>query len=141
MDNFSISTIDDIAIVKVDIAAATLRDSQGLWDKMAEGSIFDQAKIIIDLTPCTFIDSTFIGMIMKIFRRVSEKNGLLKLAFPQITDLESFRVIGISKIIECFPSLENAIDSFKPGTSVPKIAIDQKSLYYTIADSKNQNKK
>jgi anti-anti-sigma regulatory factor len=141
MDNFSISTIDDISIVKVDIAAATQRDSQGLWDKMAEGSVFDQPKIIIDLTPCTFIDSTFIGMIMKIFRTISEKNALLKLSFPQITDLESFRVIGISKIIECFPNLESAIESFKPGTSVSKIVIDQKSLYYNIADTKKQNKK
>ena len=141
MDNFTTSFVDDIAVVKVDIAAATLRDSQGLWDKMAEGSIFDEPKIIIDLTPCTFIDSTFIGMIMKIFRTVSEKNGLLKLAFPQITDLESFRVIGISKIIECFNSLETALDSFNPSASVSKIVIDQKSLYYTIADSKKQDKK
>ena len=138
MDNFTTSFVDDIAIVKVDIAAATQRDSQGLWNHMAEGSNFDEPKIIIDLTPCTFIDSTFIGMIMKIFRTVSEKNSLLKLAFPQITDLESFRVIGISKIIECFNSLENAIESFKPGAAVSKIAIDQKSLYYTIADSKKQ---
>lgn len=136
MDNFSISTIDDISIVKVDIAAATQRDSQGLWDKMAEGSVFDHTKIIIDLTPCTFIDSTFIGMIVKIFRRVSEKDGHLKLAFPQITNLESFRVIGITKIVECFSSLEDAIESFKPGASVQKIAIDQKTLYYTIADDK-----
>jgi anti-anti-sigma factor len=136
MDNFSIKNIDEIEVVKVDIAAATLRDSQALWDKMADDSIFDRPKIIIDLTPCTFIDSTFIGMIIKIFRRVSEKNGQLKLAFPQITDLESFRVIGITKIVECFNSLENAIESFKPGASVPKIAIDQKSLYYAIADKK-----
>jgi len=136
MDNFSISTIDDISIVKVDIAAATQRDSQGLWDKMAEDLVFDQPKIIIDLTPCTFIDSTFIGMIVKIFRRVSEKDSRLKLAFPQITNLESFRVIGITKIVECFSSLEDAIESFKAGASVQKIAIDQKTLYYTIADSK-----
>jgi len=136
MDNFLISTIDDISIVKVDISAATQRDSQGLWDKMAADSIFDQPKIIIDLTPCTFIDSTFIGMIVKIFRRVSEKDSRLKLAFPQITNLESFRVIGITKIVECFSSLEDAIESFKPGASVQKIAIDQKTLYYTIADSK-----
>ena len=136
MDNFSISTIDDISIVKVDISAATQRDSQALWDKMAEDSIFDQLKIIVDLTPCTFIDSTFIGMIVKIFRRVSEKDSRLKLAFPQITNLESFRVIGITKIVECFSSLEDAIESFKPGASVQKIAIDQKTLYYTIADSK-----
>jgi anti-anti-sigma regulatory factor len=136
MDNFSISTIDDISIVKVDIAAATQRDSQGLWDKMAEDLVFDQPKIIIDLTPCTFIDSTFIGMIVKIFRRVSEKDSRLKLAFPQITNLESFRVIGITKIVECFSSLEDAIESFKPGASIQKIAIDQKTLYYTIADSK-----
>lgn len=134
MDNFSINIVDDIAVVKVDIAAATLRDSQALWDKMAENSIFDQPKIIIDLTPCTFIDSTFIGMIVKIFRRVNEKNGHLKLVFPQITDLESFRVIGITKILECFKDLENAIESFNPGSSVPKIAIDQKSLYYLISD-------
>lgn len=136
MDNFFIDTIDDISIVKVDIAAATQRDSQGLWDKMAEASVFDQEKIIIDLTPCTFIDSTFIGMIVKIFRRVNENNGLLKLVFPQITDLESFRVIGITKILECFISLENAIESYKTGSSLQKIAIDQKTLYYTIADSK-----
>lgn len=136
MDNFSISTIDDISIVKVDIVAATQRDSQGLWDKMAEDLVFDQPKIIIDLTPCTFIDSTFIGMIVKIFRRVSEKDSRLKLAFPQITNLESFRVIGITKIVECFSSLEDAIESFKAGASVQKIAIDQKTLYYTIADSK-----
>jgi len=138
MDNFLISTIEDISIVKVDIAAATQRDSQGLWDKMAEGSVFDQGKIIIDLTPCTFIDSTFIGMIVKIFKKVNENNGLLKLVFPQITDLESFRVIGITKIIECFNSLENAIGSFNPSASVPKIVIDQKNLYYTIADSNKQ---
>ncbi|MCU0333008.1 MAG: STAS domain-containing protein [Ignavibacteriaceae bacterium] len=136
MDNFLISTIDDISIVKVDIAAATQRDSQGLWDKMAEYSIFDQPKIIIDLTPCTFVDSTFIGMIVKIFRKVNETHGLLKLAFPQITNLESFRVIGITKIVECFNSLEDAIESFNPSTSVQKIAIDQKTLYYTIADGK-----
>jgi anti-anti-sigma regulatory factor len=136
MGNFFVNIVDDIAVVKVDIAAATLRDSQALWDSMAEDSIFDQPKVIIDLTPCTFIDSTFIGMIVKIFRKINETNGLLKLVFPQITDLESFRVIGITKILECFNSLEYAIESFNPGSSVPKIAIDQKSLYYTIADSK-----
>jgi len=136
MDNFPINIIDDIAVVKVDLPAATLRDSQPLWQKMEDDLVFDKQKIIIDLSFCTFVDSTFIGMIIKIFRRINEKNSQLKLVFPQITDLESFRLIGVTKIVECYRGLDNAIESFKPGASVPKIAIDQKSLYYAIADKK-----
>lgn len=136
MENFVINYTKDIVIVKVDLPAATMRDSQFLWETLAEDSLFDKGKIIIDLSTCSFIDSTFIGMIVKIFKRVNEKHGVMKLVFPQITDIESFRVIGITKILECFNSLEHAIKSFNPDSSINKIEIDQKSLYHAISDRK-----
>lgn len=136
MENFTISYKKDIVIVKVDLPAATMRDSQFLWETLANDSLFDKEKIIIDLSDCSFIDSTFIGMIVKIFKRISEKHGVMKLVFPQITDIESFRVIGIAKILECFNSLENAIESFNPDSSVSKIEIDQNSLYHSISEGK-----
>jgi anti-anti-sigma factor len=136
MENFSINYKKDIVIVKVDLPAATMRDAQFLWEIVASDSVFDKEKIIIDLSACSFIDSTFIGMIVKIFKRVSEKHSVMKLVFPQITDIESFRVTGIAKILECFKNLDNAIESFNPDSSVSKIDIDQSNLYHTISDEK-----
>lgn len=137
MDNFTLKLVDHIAIIKVDLVSATLRDSQALWDMMDIDSIFEKQRIIIDLSGCTFIDSTFIGMIVKIFRRITENKGTLKLVFPQITDLESFRVIGITKILECFGTLTNAIESYNPDSSVSKIEFDEKNLFHSISDRLN----
>ena len=132
MDQFKLEIAEGIAIVKVDIPSATLREAKPMWELFESEMIFDWKKIIIDLTACTFIDSTFIGMIIKIFRKVNEKESQMKLVFPQITDIESFRVVGITKILECFNSVENAIKSYQPHASVKRIDIDQKSLYHSI---------
>jgi anti-anti-sigma factor len=132
VDQFKLEIAEGIAIVKVDIPSATLREAKPMWELFESEMIFDWKKIIIDLTACTFIDSTFIGMIIKIFRRVNEKESQMKLVFPQITDIESFRVVGITKILECFNSVENAIKSYEPHASVKRIDIDQKSLYHSI---------
>lgn len=137
MENFTLKIVDHIAIIKVELVSATLRDSQALWDMMDIDSIFEKQRIIIDLSGCTFIDSTFIGMIVKIFRRVNENSGNLKLVFPQITELESFRVIGITKILECFGTLANAIESYNPDSSVSKIDFNEKNLYHSISDRLN----
>jgi len=137
MDNFTLKLVDHIAIIKVELVSATLRDSQALWDMMDIDSIFEKQRIIIDLSGCTFIDSTFIGMIVKIFRRITENNGTLKLVFPQITDLDSFRVIGITRILECFGTLSNAIESYNPDSSISKIEFDEKNLFHSISDRLN----
>lgn len=134
MENFSLKLAEHIAIIKIELVSATLRDSQELWDLMDINSIFEKHKIIIDLSGCTFVDSTFIGMIVKIFRQINENNGILKLVFPQVNDLESFRVIGITRIVECFNSVENAIESFNPESSVAKIQIEEKSLKHAISN-------
>lgn len=132
MDQFKLEIAEGIAIVKVDIPSATLREAKPMWDLFENEMIFDWRRIIIDLSSCSFIDSTFIGMIIKIFRRVNEMDSKIKLVFPQITDIESFRVVGITKIMECFNSVENAVKSFRPDAYVPRIRVDQKHPYQAV---------
>jgi len=132
MENFSLKLVELVAVVKVELVSATLRDSQALWDLMDMESIFEKKKIIIDLSGCTFVDSTFIGMIVKIYRQITEQGGILKLAFPQVTELESFRVMGITKIIECFPTVFAAVESFNPNSSVAKIRIEEQNNFKSI---------
>jgi anti-anti-sigma factor len=132
MENFSLKIVELVAVVKVELVSATLRDSQGLWDLMDMESIFEKKKIIIDLSGCTFIDSTFIGMIVKIYKQIIERGGKLKLVFPQVTELESFRVIGITKIMECFRTVSDAVESFNANSSVAKINIEKQNTFKSI---------
>ena len=110
MEDFQIYYKDNIAIVKVDLIAVTLRDAQPLWNEFENYTLFNHSKIIIDLSTCVHIDSTFIGMIIKIFKRVNENYGKLSLVFPQLSSIEALRVVGIKKIIECYENLEEALE-------------------------------
>lgn len=112
MDEFKINIINDIAIVKVEILVATYRDAKSLWEEMESALIFNHKKIIIDLSHCNSVDSTFIGMIVKISRKVREKDGQMKLVFPQMTTAEIFLITSISQIIDCYDTLEEAMNSF-----------------------------
>jgi anti-anti-sigma factor len=126
VDDFKINVIDDIAIVKIDILIATHRDAKPLWDELENRLIFKWNKLIIDLSPCNYIDSTFIGMIVKIFRKVSEKSGQMVIVFPKINTIESFSVLGITKIVPCYNSVEEALKGLGSQPKNQNIKLDMK---------------
>jgi anti-anti-sigma factor len=113
MDEFQINVNQKITVVKLDIIVATYRDAQPFWDDFESNLLFDRKKIIIDLSACNYVDSTFIGMIVKIFRRVEAQRGQFKVVFPQRESVEQFWALGITKVISCYDSLQEAIDSFR----------------------------
>jgi anti-anti-sigma regulatory factor len=61
------------------------------------------------------------GMIVKIFKKVSENDGKLKLVFPQLSSIDSFRISGITKVLECFDSLEEALTVLQSNSSVNEL--------------------
>jgi len=126
MDDFKINVIDDIAVVKIDILIATHRDAKPLWDELESRLIFKWKKLIIDLSPCNYIDSTFIGMIVKIFRKISEANGQMVLVFPNINTIESFNVLGITKIVRSYNSLAEALHSLRSQPKNENLKFDEK---------------
>ena len=125
MDDFKIKIIDDIAIIVVDILVATHRDVKPLWDELENNSILEWDKIIIDLSFCTYVDSTFIGLIVKIYKRMCEKNGLLKLVFPETKAMIHFHTIGITRMVDCFNDLNQAVKSFDTKIPTRKIVFDE----------------
>ena len=128
MEDFQIDYIDDILVVKVDLIAATLRDAQPLWNEFENCMLFNHSKIIIDLSTCVHIDSTFIGMIIKIFKRVNENYEKLSLVFPQLSSIEALRVVGIKKIIDCYDNLEEALELVSVRLPIRDFEFEEKSL-------------
>ena len=76
----------------------------------------------------TLLDTVFIGVIVKIFRKVSENGGQMKLVFPQVTSIESFRVVGITKLLDCYRTQEETVESFNSQLSNNKITLDENIL-------------
>jgi anti-anti-sigma regulatory factor len=113
MEEFQMSSIKRITVVKIDVVAATLRDAQPLWEEFENNLLFGKKKLIIDLSTCDFVDSTFVGMLIKIFKKVTDSNGQLKIVLPHVSSETQFWVLRINNVIECFKTLEEALDSYR----------------------------
>lgn len=113
MEHFYINQTEGVVVIKVDLINTTDKEAKTLLEIFERYLLFDGSKIFIDLTSCSHIDSTFIGMIVKIFKKVSENKGQLKLVFPQLSIVDSFRVIGITKILKCYDSADEALDAYR----------------------------
>ena len=128
-NDYKIKTITDIAIVTVDLLVATQRDAKPFWDQLENDLVLKWDKVIIDLSYCTLIDSTFVGMMVKIFKTVSSNNGQLKLVFPEKNARTYLHTTGIVRIIDCFNTLNEAVNSFDSKIPTRKISFDEELTY------------
>jgi anti-anti-sigma factor len=91
--------------------AVTLRGEHDLNSRPAVSEAIaracERADVLVDLSHCSFIDSTIIGVLVAAFRAQSERGGRLELAIPpgareilrvaQIAGLQTFMVIHESR--------------------------------------------
>ena len=127
--HIKIKIIDDIVIVTVDLPVATQRDAKQFWNELENKSILEWDNVIIDLSFCTFIDSTFFGIIVKILKTVSGNNGQLKLVFPEKNTRTHFHKTGITKVMDCFNTLNEAVNSFDSKFPTRKISFNEELTY------------
>ena len=70
-------------------------------------------KLVIDLSYCEFIDSTFLGTIVISLKKVTAVGGDIKLVGFQPAVRSMFELTRISKVFETFESTDEALSSFK----------------------------
>ena len=112
MSDFQTKKINDITLISVGLVIATHKAAKLLWDELETKSIYQINKIVIDLSECKYINSTFIGMLNKIYNKIIEKNGQIKIVYPETIVIESKRTMSITKIVECYNNLDQALNSF-----------------------------
>ena len=110
--DFFVERIKDIMIVKVNFSRATLKESKDLKNILFDGIDIGERKIIVDLSMCEFVDSTFMGTLVVSLRKVSALNGDLKLVELHPSARSLFELARLFRIFETFNSREEAIESF-----------------------------
>ena len=102
----------DVIINRVNLLRATVNEAAELKNILQEHIVFGYFKIVVDLSQCTHLDSTFIGVLVVIHKELLAKGGDLKLVDPLDPAKELFCLTGISKVINTFEVAEDAVKSF-----------------------------
>jgi anti-anti-sigma factor len=109
METMNRSIRDGIVIEKVNLIRATMNEAFEIKEILNE-DIFDYKKIIVDLSSCDYVDSTFLGALVFSYRRLKEKNGTLVLVVNHGFLAKSFLYSDIASIFQVYYSVREAIE-------------------------------
>ncbi len=74
------------------------------------GDLVDAGKvdIVVDLTGVTFMDSTGLGLLIKVLKWTREHDGSLRIVANTEKVLKVFRVTGLESVLSIFPTRDEA---------------------------------
>jgi anti-anti-sigma factor len=110
--SFFSEKIDDVVIQEVDIDRATFREADEFKKLLNQDIDSGFSKIIIDLSNCKFIDSTFLSTIVTALKRVNKSGGTLKLSGVHDEAQALLELTGTVKVFEIYQSKDEALKSF-----------------------------
>ena len=104
----------DVLIEKVNLLRATIVEASIMKKKLFEDIQLSNKKIIVDISVCDFIDSTFLGALVISLKRTRETGGDIKLVITSTSFAEGIvDNSGILRIFEIYTSAKDALKSYE----------------------------
>lgn len=113
MEDFEKILVDDVIVIAVNLTRSTMLESKE-FSKIIEDEI-DKGhnRLVIDLSSCEIIDSTFFGVVIMILKKLTKSGGKLKIVEP-VNPLEDiFTITNTLKVFNIYETREDAIKSFE----------------------------
>ena len=111
-EDFTKEVAGDVLIEKVNFSRATFKEAQEFKDRLVFDILTNNVKIIIDLSSCEDIDSTFLGALVVVLKKMAERSGELKYVIPQPSALYLFKITGLYGVLNLYRNKEEALESF-----------------------------
>ena len=113
MEAFEIIYVDGVYVIVVNFTRSTLNEAIA-FRKIAEEEINSgHTKLVIDLSKCDNIDSTFFGAIIVASRKLIHKGYNLKIVKPAIKGDYIFTTTHTLRLFDIYKTREEAIKSFE----------------------------
>jgi anti-sigma B factor antagonist len=109
---YSSETIDGNVIIHFNEARATLAYSGGFKEFTIKQLESNGNKLIIDLTKSEYIDSTFMGALVELYKKTNKAGGKMKIVCFEKIKYIICVVSRLSSFIEVFDNIEDAVKSF-----------------------------
>ena len=112
-NHLSIRTQGEVFIIEVKTPRALAQDTNDFTNLLLNIINSINLKLILDLSKCEFIDSTFIGAMVLAIKIVSANEGQINLIVVKESVLKIFEDMRLNKIFLISNNLEDAINSFE----------------------------
>ncbi len=122
MNDFEKRRVGDVVVIDVNIGRATLKEAICFRKFMDEELDKKCLKMIVDLSSCEFVDSSFIGALVVSLKKISLYGGELRLVEPFSIAHSILSITGTLNIFNVYGSIEEALDAFNKPVSVNKMA-------------------
>lgn len=105
--------LDDVIVLTVNLKRATLVEAEEFKQVLVNEMQRGFKKIVVDLSTCEFIDSTFLGSLVVSLKKLTGLGGDLRLVGFQPAVHSMFELTRMYRVFESFKSSEEAVQSFK----------------------------
>ena len=112
-EDYTRKFIGDVLLERINFVRATFKEAAIFRDRIYDVISMKQHKLIIDLSRCQFIDSTFLGALVMILKRITERGGELKLVIPNTEAFKIMNTMGLYRVFNIYSSEEEAINNFE----------------------------
>lgn len=113
MNGFEKKIVNGVVVEVVNLSKATYEEAQNL-NKILDNEInFKNRKIVVDLSQCEFIDSTFLGVLVLSLKSIARIGGDIRLVKPHVISRSLMSIAGTLNVFNVYNNLEEAINSFK----------------------------
>jgi anti-anti-sigma factor len=102
-----------VILLQVNLSRATLKEAEEFKIILMKDINDGKKKIVIDLSGCEFIDSTFLGTLVISLKKVTSIGGDIKLVGFKPAVRSMFELTRINKVFETFDTTNDAVKSFK----------------------------
>jgi len=84
----------------------------GLRQTMEEALRNGDTRLVLNLAEVPMIDSSTIGLVMRILASTKQRGGNLKLVQPSKFAIQTLRLVGVLNLFEVFDNDDAAVESF-----------------------------
>ena len=103
--------INDINVLYLE-GSLTVASAQDVFAHIASLLEEGETRFLLQLSSVDFIDSTGLGTVVRLSKRVREAKGKLNLAEPQPRILAMFELTRLDKILPIYKTQEEALQGF-----------------------------
>jgi anti-anti-sigma factor len=101
-----------VMVEKVNLTRATLKEAEEFKSHLVTDIQSGWQKIVVDLSECEFIDSTFLGALVVSLKKVASMGGDVKLVGFQPAVNSMFELTRMYRVFDSFKTKEEAIQSY-----------------------------
>ena len=137
IENFYLAIREGVLTIGVNLVRVSVNEAAELRNLLEEQIVLGYSKIVVDLSQCAQLDSTFIGVLVVTQKSLLTNGGELKIVAPPDPANEMFYLAGTSNVFDTFEAAEDAVKSFikelKPAEPKPDDDTLIKNVPWTFA--------